>query len=243
MSVSTMKKLSVFAHKQDLDTIVKKLMRLRCVDISSRVDDSDEELGLVGVACDAQRIELEGSVADINAAMVALEPYAVSTKGLFGAKQKLDMDGFAGSSDALKARACVARTLEIVKRREQIKTEISKARLDIAAARPYLQYELPLGFEGTKTTDCLLGVLPAATDLEAAGKELYGAGAIATLLGRDKNGIYASYFCHRADSAAVSSLLSSYGFLRASFVGVEATAKGYIKGLRKSKWIRLRKII
>ena len=234
MSVSTMKKLTVFAHRQDLDTIVKKLMRLRCVDIASHVEsDDDQELGVRRVECDVRRIELEGLIADISAALAALEPYVQKSKGLFAAKKKLDMDEFSTGANANKARETVKRTLEIVKRREQARSEIAKLRMDIVAARPYLQYDLPLGFEGTDTTDCFLGVLPPVTDLEATGKELYRAGAIANLLGRDKNGIYASYFCYRDDSASVSSLLSSYGFLRASFAGVDMPAKVYIRSLQK----------
>ena len=229
-----MKKLAVFAHKQDLDTIVKKLMRLRCVDIASRVEDGDDsDIGLCRVECDLRRIELESSIADISSALVALEPYVQKSKGLFASKKRLDMDEFSRSENAAKAREAVTRTLESVKRREHIRTDIAKLRLDITAARPYLQYDLPLGFEGTQTTDCFLGVLPSAIDLEATGKELYRAGAIANLLGRDKNGIYASYFCYCDDSAAVSSLLSSYGFLRASFSGVDMTAKAYIRSLQK----------
>ena len=166
MSVSAMKKLAVFAHKQDLDVIVKKLMRLRCVDIASHAeDDQTEDLGLSWVECDVRRIELEGSIADINAALASLEVYVQTSKGPFAPKKKLDMDEFSRSESADKARKVVKRTLELIKRKEQIRAEITKARLDIAAARPYLQNDLPLGFDGTDTTDCFLGVLPAATDL------------------------------------------------------------------------------
>jgi V/A-type H+-transporting ATPase subunit I len=56
---------------------------------------------------------------------------------------------------------------------------------------------------------------------------------VAELLGRDKNGIYAVYFCYREDSVAVSSVLSSYGFIKASFSGIDMTAKGYIRSLQK----------
>ncbi len=234
MSVSNMKRLAVYAHKADLDLLVKKLMRLRCVDISTHVDDDgDGELGLGRINCDLRRIELEGSVADISAAISALDPYVQKSKGLFPPKKRLDTDEFVQSGKADRARVTVTSALENVKRREQIRAEIAKANADIAAARPYIQYDLPLGFSGTATTDCFLGVLPAATDLDATGRELYRAGAIANLLGNDKNGVYAAYFCYKADSAEVSSLLSSYGFLRASFSGVNMTAREYIRNSKR----------
>lgn len=229
-----MKRLAVYAHRTDLDLLVKKLIRLRCVDISTHVDnDDDAELGIGRVSCDLRRIELEGSVANIGAAITALDPYVQKSKGLFPPKKRLDTDEFVRSGRADVARELVARTLDNVKRREQIKTEIAKANVDIASARPYVQYDLPLGFSGTATTDCFLGALPTATDLDVTGKELYRAGAIASLLENDKNGIYAAYFCYKADSNEVNSLLSSYGFLRASFPGVDMTAREYIRNAKR----------
>lgn len=60
MSVSKMKRLAVYAHKAELDAIVKKLMRLRCVEISTYADDPEaEELELQRISCDARRLELE----------------------------------------------------------------------------------------------------------------------------------------------------------------------------------------
>ena len=234
MSVSKMKKLAVFAHKSELDVIVKKLMRLRCVDISTRVDDEgDDEIRLEKIECDVRRLELESLVEDIDTALTALAPYVQKGDGILAGKKQLDVDAFANDGRAEEARAAVKRTIEIVKRREQIKTELAKTSVDVSAVRPYLSYDLPLDVSGTESTECFLGVLPAATDLEATGKELYRAGAIAHLIGNDKNGIYAAYFCHRSDSAAVSALLSSYGFLKASFTGVHTTAKEYIKNAQK----------
>ncbi len=229
-----MKRLAVYAHRTDLDLLVKKLIRLRCVDISTHVDnDDDVELGIGRVSCDLRRIELEGSVANISAAITALDPYVQKSKGLFPPKKRLDTDEFVRSGRAEEARELAARTLENVKRREQIKTDIVKVNADITSAIPYIQYDLPLGFSGTSTTDCFLGVLPAATDLNVAGKELYRAGAVASLLKNDKNGIYAAYFCYKSDSNEVSSLLSSYGFLRASFPDVDMTAREYIRKAKR----------
>lgn len=234
MSVSKMKKLAVYAHKTELDAIVKKLMRLRCVDISTYSEEESEELELQRIACDGRRTELESSLAEISAAITALDPYVQKKKGLFAGKTQLNLDSFIEKGYADKARKILARTVSITARRNQIKNEISKANAEISAARPYLAFELPLGFAGTDTTDCFLGVLPAATDLEVSGKELYKAGAVANILGRDKNGIYASYFCYKADTSAVNSLLASYGFLRATFAGVEANAKDYCRSAKRA---------
>jgi V/A-type H+-transporting ATPase subunit I len=234
MSISKMKKLAVFAYKDELDPIVKKLMRLRCVDISTHSNRADEEeLELERISCDVRRLELEGVIANIDTAIAALDPHVKRAKGMLAGKKKLNTDEFVLKGNADKARKVVERTLQILSRREAIKIESAEASNEIFSAKPYAAFDLPLGFDGTETTECFLGVLPAATDLEATGKELYRAGAIANLLGNDKNGIYASYFCHRKDSSAVSALLSSYGFLRASFAGVELTAKELVRNAQR----------
>lgn len=234
MSVSKMKRLAVYAHKSELDAIVKRLMRLRCVDISTYGEDEADELALGRISCDGRRLELEAELSDINGAIAALEPYVKKKKGLFAGKTQLNVDSFIEKGHADKARKILLRVEEISARRNQIKNEISKANANISAARPYLTFDLPLGFSGTDTTDCFLGVLPAATDLESTGKELYLAGAVANVLGSDKNGIYASYFCYKADTQAVSSLLTSYGFLRASFAGVDKTAKDFCRAAKRT---------
>lgn len=234
MSVSRMKKLAVYVHKTELDAIVKKLMRLRCVDISTYSEDESAELDLQQISCDGRRLELETVIAEINGAIAALEPYLQKRKSMFAGKTQLNVDSFIEKGRADKARRVLARVGEITARKNQIKNEINKANSDISAARPYLAFDLPLGFVGTDTTDCFLGVLPAATDLDVTGKELYKAGAVANILGRDKNGIYASYFCYKADTSEVSSLLSSYGFLKASFAGVELAPKEFCRNAKRA---------
>jgi len=87
MSVVNMKKLTVFAHKSETDEIIKRLVRLRCVEIKSGEADSE----LVRLNCDAKRNELENSVSDINEAMVVLNPFSKRTHSLIKPKIKGDI--------------------------------------------------------------------------------------------------------------------------------------------------------
>ena len=89
MSISKMKKLAVFAYKDELDPIVKRLMRLRCVDISTHTDrDEEEELELERISCDSRRLELESTIADIDAVIAALDPHVKRAKGMLAGKIK-----------------------------------------------------------------------------------------------------------------------------------------------------------
>ena len=230
-----MKRLTVMAHKEQLDEHIRKLVRLRCVEISTQDDASLSELALSRINCDARRLELESDIADINEAINILDPFVKRSKGLFPQKTRVDTANFVSKGHAARAEKTVKDAVSIESRLNAIKAERSKCDADIAAATPYCEYDMPLGFSGTEQADSFLGVLPAATDLDMCGKELYRAGAIAEILQRDKNGIYAVFMCHRSDSAQVNSLLTSYGFVKASFAGNKLTATESIKDAQRKK--------
>lgn len=234
MSVSKMKKLTVFAHKEQLDELIAKLVRLRCVEISTAADESDEEReGLFTLNCDARRLELESSLADISRAINLLDPFVKKSKSLFAQKMSVDTDSFEKRGHSGRARKAVALALSADERLASIRDAKQKLEADIVAATPYVNYDMPLDFSGTESADVFLGVLPPATDLDNCGKELFKAGAIAQILQSDKNGIYTVFYCHRSDSAQVNALLSSYGFLKANFAGISLSAKELINDSHK----------
>ena len=217
MSVSKMKRLTVVTHKDRLDELMKKLIKLRCVDISRQDDSTLSELELSRIDCDAKRLELESEISEISSAINLLDPFVKRSKGLFPQKTKVDLESFTKKGHAKKAEQTVKEVMSAESRLNAIKAEKAKCDADIASVLPYSDYDAPLGFLGTEHTDSFVGALPAATDLDACGKELYGVGAIAEIILKDKNGIYAAFFCHKSDTQAVNNVLSSYGFVRAAF--------------------------
>lgn len=230
MSVSKMKKLTVIAHKDRLDELMRKLIKLRCVEITDSVAAPDcNELGLGGLDLDQRRLELEASLSDISRAISILDPYVKRSKGLFAQKMRVDTDWFEAKGHSARARKTVQSALDAEAKIAAARSEILKHEANIVAVTPYLSYDLPLGYSSTESSEIILGVLPPATDLDACGRELYSAGAVAEVLQSDKNGIYAVFFCHKSDSAGVISTLASYGFLRASFAGIKTTAPECIK--------------
>lgn len=225
-----MKKLTVFTHKDRLDELMKKLIRLRCVEISDSVAAPDDDWALPdGLDYDQRRLDLEASLSDISQAISILDPYVKRSKGLFAQKMKVNTDAFVSKGHAARARRTVAAALKAEAKINSVRAEKTKQEANIIAALPYSNYDVPLGFSGTQSSDVILGVLPAATDLDACGRELYKAGAVAEVIESDKNGIYAVFYCHKSDTSQVLSTLTSYGFLRASFTGVRTTAIETVK--------------
>ncbi len=226
MSVSRMKRLTVFAEKGDAPELIRRLMKLRCVEVS---ETPLEELSLTRLDTDSRRLSLEGRDSQISEAISLLDVYVQKRKPLFAQKSRTDLAAFRKKGYCEKAERLLGETLALDGRKKKIKEELMAIQTQCAAVRPYSSYDMPLSFSGTGQADAILGVLPASTDLDESGRELYAAGAVAEILSNDKNGIYAVYLCHVSDTAAVLAKLNSYGFLRASFADIDMTAREYLR--------------
>ena len=101
MSVSVMKKLTVLTPAEDADALVRKLMRLRCVEIRTTPlggevpPDSEAENSVADGAtaagdaaqaylrrndCDTARVAAEGRVKDVSDAIPILDSHATKAK-------------------------------------------------------------------------------------------------------------------------------------------------------------------
>jgi len=232
MSVSTMKKLTVFAHREETDELIRRLVRLRCVDV--RTAEISAEQGIGRYDRETAGVGSEDRAAEVEAAMTVLSRYATRTRSLVRPKAKVDMDNFLSDGSADRAWQVVKRTLATSERQSALRSEIAKIESLREAALPYRAFDAPLGMTETERTDVLLGAVPAGVDMVALGKELYGAGAVAELLSENAAGRYISVFCCKSDTEAVSGVLSSYGFVRATFRGVEQGAGTYLRRLETS---------
>lgn len=230
MSVSKMKKLTVFAHKSEEDVIIKRLLRLRCLDVTASVSEND--FSTLSYNCDKRRGELQNSIDDIDAAMVELNKYSKRGGGLFKSKTAVCRDKFVKQGLEVRARATVSRTLEILSKESALKNEISNAEALITSAYPYREHDLPLGFRGTASSQVILGALPSSADITAISGRLDGVGVVLNVLLADNTGIYISVICHTSSVQEVSAVLGENGFVRASFKGVRVTAKTYGSELR-----------
>ncbi len=232
MSVSKMKRLTVFAHRDEVDSLIKRLIRLRCVDVGQAEESVASDLALRRLNCDTARASAERVVAEINDAITILNPYSTKKRSLIRPKRRVDFDRFEADGSAEVARQAVRRTLELGARQEEVAGRIALLKTKILAATPYGKYDLPLGFTETRKTDVVLGALPPTADLKALGRELYAAGAVAELLLADASGKYISVISCKSDTDTVAGVLSSYGFVKASFGGVEQTAAEYIRDMK-----------
>lgn len=227
-----MKRLTVFAHKDDTDTLIKRLVRLRCVEIGEAQGGEEDSLAMERYHCDAARSELESFVSDINEAMDTLNRYTVAKRSLLRSKVRVNAEEFVAGGSYDRAKETVRNTLRAQERRLEIQSELNKIYAEMTSVRPYLGYDVPLNMTGTEHTEIFLGVLAATLNLDMIGKELYEAGAVAELIHTDVTGKYIAVLCCRSDSSSVSEILLSYGFVRAVFRDQQTTAEECLKELQ-----------
>jgi len=235
MSVSRMKRLTVLAHKDEVDTLVRQLVRLRCVDVGNAEGVSEDALAMERYNCDAARAQLEARVTEINGALEVLNRYSQAKRSLIKPKARVNADEFAESGAAELAYETVIDALRAADRQTEIQTELNKIFAEEASVRPYEKYDLPLETTGTERTELFLGVMGVAVDLEKLGRELYEAGAVAELLRTDGTGHYVTVICCRSDAPTVGGVLAAYGFVRAVFRDRKETPREYLEKLAEQR--------
>lgn len=231
MSVSNMKKLSLFACREDVPLLMRRLLRLRCVEIREE-EPTEDSADTVRLNRQGDLSSKEAHVTEIGAALDELSRFATRPRSLIRPKERVDSERFLTDGSSQRAWDTVRNTTSIRERMTEIRNEGNHLRSACDAVRPYVSFDLPLSTTGTVSTDLILGVLPSATDLDTLGKSLYAAGAIAELLKEDESGKYMAAYCCKSDTDKVRSLLTDYGFLPATFKGTDRTAAAEFRHLQ-----------
>ncbi len=224
MSVSRMKKLTVLAHESDTDAVVRRLMRLGCVEL--RQVDGEEGLSPLDTAVyDRQRADTERRLAEIRRAIRVLSAYTRRRATLGRRVHRVSHDAFcADGRDAIAWRTAED-AVAVDRRRAELESERAEKKNLMRALEPWLGYDAPLDLEGSLKTEILLGSYPVGTDAEAARDALAQIGAYLEIVGEDEHGVYACVTILRSAHDACEEILTRGGFLKIAFPAVDTTAR------------------
>ena len=176
MAKVPMKRLFLCGTKQDRKQILSLLQRAGTVEIdTSRIDDKDLKKPDVM----QQMQTFERAAQTIEQALLVLNRYAPDPDaGLLHSledAQTVDASDYerraSASGDALKTAEAI---FELERGIAEAKAELPKTESRIAALAPWMQFDLPLSFSGTKRTAALIGSFPeevTEAQLEAALSE------------------------------------------------------------------------
>lgn len=223
MSVSVMKKLTVLAPERDADRLVRRLMRLRCAELTSvPLGDLPDGGTLLRYDCDTARAEAERRVADVTAAIPLLEAYTVKAMPWNKKPVAITTEEFRKSGRFDTARETVAEVLTLRDTRTAATNEYNRLSDLCQSLTPWLEYQQPLTGEGTNLCEVWLGTLPPKTLISEADDALADLHAGVEEIHRDETALYVSVLLLKEDSDATARALAGKGFLRLTFKGLPA---------------------
>ena len=228
-----MKKLTVLAPERDADRLVRRLMRLRCAELSTvPLGDLPDGGTLLRYDCDTARAEAERRVAAVTSAMPLLDAYTVKAKPWNKKPIAITAEEFRESGRFDAARETVAEVLALGERRVTEQNEYNRLNGLSRALTPWLEYPQPLTGDCTALTEVWLGTLPPKTLISAVDDALADLHAGVEEVGRDEDALYVSVLTMKTDADAVSRALTGLGFLRVTFKGLPDEAAPAAENLR-----------
>lgn len=225
MSIARMKRVRLLALISDRDRILHDLLMMGCMEITQPDSVSPELMGIVK--------RDESLYAQMNANRNRIASAIRTLKRFAHVKKKLLQPRPALSENAFFSQEALSKALKTAKGIESLDKELSSLLAEAGRLEnrrvsllPWRDLDAPLDTEGYEDCPVLLGVCPAAADMEALGKKLDDTdGACALrLIGSDRDQHYLMLVCHRSVFPDAMETLKGAGFSRVQFKDVSGTA-------------------
>ena len=218
-----MKKLRLIAVRSQQEEILRELMLLGCVEISSPAEEPAEELRHLSRSSGGGAYRRRTEQSAILQALRQLDRYAPYKKGLLTPLPEVKLskllDESALEEDLAIARRITSLDLEI----RNIAAQESRERATIEAMQPWMSMDQPLEQRGTVNTELMLGSLPVITTIEAAEAALGDLPADVTEISQDRGMRYVAVVHWKGLQEDVSAALRGVGFSQIALSGVSGT--------------------
>ena len=213
MSISAMKKLTVITPMNEMQAVVRRLVRLRCVEVR-QIDIETHDGLLMKASYDSQKSSLEASIAEIDKALPMLNKYSQRVLGLGDSRVKVDRTEFISDGSYDNAKKIVKKTNELICRLDATKSNISSLEANICAIEPWSRLDFPISIKETKKTKVILGSFPVGVDMNAV-KEAIGESYVhLEEVSADKTAKYCCIISLKTDADDVFRSLVQFGFVQ-----------------------------
>lgn len=178
MAVLPMKKALICGLKEDRKGTLEFLQRQEILEISCE-NPGDDLFQRMDTA--ASRSEFERKTAAAARALAVLDTYEPEKKGLldsFAGREPMSLEVYeelAGRREEIQKTA--ERLLELSKEIQERKAELPKLYRQREALTPWMDFDLPLDFSGTKTTAAFVGAIPREISREELERSVLEAAA------------------------------------------------------------------
>ena len=225
MAIEKMKRLRLLIARGEKDALLRKLIRLGCVEFTELEDE--EALAELGRETGGATAALRTKRAALDHAVAVLDRYSPEKKGLLSAMPEYSGDELLDESGEDAVMALAAEITEADDRIRRIRSDISREKALYESLIPWESLDMPLETEGTERCSVVLGSVPAKVDTD----KLRDAAASVTEeaeifdVSRDKRASYVVLVCAREHLAAIQEALRSVDFTAQSFSGLSGTAQ------------------
>ncbi len=224
MSVSVMKKLTVLAPKRDVDGLMRRLIRLKCVEIRTvSLEELPDRGALLRYDCATACATAERRVADVRTALDLLDGYYTAARPWKKRPISVRAEAFRATGSFDAASAVVEEVLQIREARAACRREYNRLNALRQALAPWQKYDTPLSETSTDLCEIWLGRLPSGVVLtdEGSPAQLWLDGMSIALeevpqteWGR---GQYVSVLFLRSEEESATKFLAEVGFERITF--------------------------
>lgn len=228
MAILPMRRVTIYGLKSDRKAILEALQRRGVVEITD-ADIKDYPVQKTDTA--ASQAVFQKGMATAENALEILGGYVPEENSLFGmfeGKRELSVDEyytFVGETDEIMRIALRICTLS--KEISEYKAEIIRTESQLEALTPWLDFDIPLSFGGTKSTAAFIGAFPEQLSLDdiltnyyaAVEREKKDADKLAAdmqIVSSNTSQTYALILCHSSVKNEVEEILRNMGFAKPS---------------------------
>jgi len=218
MAVLPMQRISLCALKKDRKEILEALQRRGVVEIS---DTLVEEGVFQKTDTASARTVLEKGIAASRQALAVLNKYAPESKSIFSSlegKKEISVEYYNQFGDKRDETLELAyRLIAIDKNIAENRAEIPKLQTQIESLTPWLGFDIPMDFKGTRQTAAFIGTFPpqiTEQELDQNFRESNIEAVHVEIVSSSRDQCCAFVLCKRSDSEHVDEILRMLGFAR-----------------------------
>lgn len=225
-----MNKISIIGLNKEKSSLIKEIMDLGVVEISSQDTKLADPEWLTYVKKDGNEAEVlnyDARISKISEILTSLEKYDKNKKPLFYTRKTVSLGEFDRlTANNGKTEENVTKILELNKSLNEIISEENKIDASILSLTPWLSYELPLELSETKYTSVLMGVVPNIADIQRLNDDLRQKTdrCLLNLISSDKDQHYITVICLTKEKEELYDILKQYGFNTVAFKELTGTA-------------------
>ena len=231
MAIVRMKKLRVVAMRDQRDELMRRLLRLGCVEVHEPEDTLSDPGAAERLRPErAGLAEARSRQAEMESALRVMDRYAPQKKKLLSPRPEVDEELFLDDAP-LEEDMALARQLNVWDGRlRRIAADELRIRDEIESLRPWEGLDMPLETDGTRTCAVALCNVPAQVDMESVADAAESATELVQLLlvYQDEQQKCFVTIAMKEEMAGVLDAMRNVGCTPVSFPGVTGTARDNI---------------